>query len=177
MAYRRPTSRRKVKKDERLNLIPILDAVFIFIFFLLMSAQFVKIFEIGSDVPMVSNEPPPKNQKKPLALTLTINKNSLTLKAGVPSRTLKSFGKSPDGEYDLLSLHDYLVNLKKQNVNENSIIFEPRIDLTYEDIVKIMDSVRMLKKTDDSIFKKDKDGIDVQVQELFQKIVFGNIMS
>lgn len=177
MAYKRPTSRRKKNRDQKLNLIPILDAVFIFIFFLLMSAQFIKIFEIGSDIPMVSNGPPPKDQKKPLALTLTIKKDKLTLSSGVPSRVVKTFGKVADNQYDLLALHDYLVQLKMQYTNENSIIFEPLIDLTYEEIVKIMDSVRLLNKTDDAIYKKDKDGVDVEVKTLFNKIVFGNILS
>lgn len=177
MSYKRPTSRRKVKRDEKLNLIPILDAVFIFIFFLLMSAQFIKIFEIGSDVPMVSSSPPPKNQKDPLALTLEIYKSKLILKSGVPSKTIKIFDRISDESYDLVSLHDFLIGIKKNNLNEESIIFEPRTDLTYEQIIKIMDSVRVLKNTDEAIFKKDKDGIDVKIKTLFQKIIFGNIMS
>ena len=65
MSYRTPTSRRTKKKKQGLNLIPILDAIFILIFFLLMSAQFVKIYEIGSDVPIVSDQEPPKDKKKP----------------------------------------------------------------------------------------------------------------
>lgn len=176
MAYRTPTSRKAKRKEQKLNLIPILDAVFIFIFFLLMSTQFVKIFEIASDVPLISNSPPPKNQKKPLALTLTISKNKLTLMSGVPSRALKSFGKNEKG-YDLNSLHDYLVNLKKRHKNENSIILEPLIDLKYEEIVKIMDAVRKLKNTDEKFYKKDKDGVDVETKELFSKIIFGNLTS
>lgn len=176
MSYKRPTSRRKVKRDEKLNLIPILDAVFIFIFFLLMSAQFIKIFEIGSDVPMISSSPPPKEQKKPLALTLEIYQGQLTLKSGVPSQTLRTFNKLGE-EYDLVALHDYLVQVKKQHLSEESIIFEPKTDLTYEQLIKIMDSVRLLKNTDDAIFQKDKDGIDVKIKTLFQKIIFGNIMS
>ena len=82
-----------------------------------------------------------------------------------------------EGKYDLIALHDYLLNIKKRNLNEEVIVFEPIVDLTYEDIVKIMDSVRMLKKTDDILFKKDKDGIDVQMKTLFSKIMFGNLMS
>jgi biopolymer transport protein ExbD len=177
MGYRKPTSRHKKKKEEGINLVPILDAVFILIFFLLMSAQFVKIYEIGSDVPIISNSEPPKNKKKPLALTLTITRRGFKLATGVPSRTIKSIKKTGEGKYDLIALHDYLLNIKKRNLNEEVIVFEPIVDLTYEDIVKIMDSVRMLKKTDDILFKKDKDGIDVQMKTLFSKIMFGNLMS
>ena len=177
MSYKRPTSRRKIRKDEKLNLIPILDAVFIFIFFLLMSAQFIKIFEIGSDVPMISSSPPPKEQKKPLALTLEIYKSQLSVKTGVPSRTVKTIKNITDKEYDLISLHDFLIQIKKNNLNEESIIFEPKTDLTYEEIIKIMDSVRMFKNTDEAVYKKDKDGIDIKVKMLFHKIIFGNILS
>ena len=64
----RTAPKRKKKKVERLNLIPILDAVFIFIFFLLMSAQFLEIYQVGSDLPIATDAPPPKD-KDPLNLT------------------------------------------------------------------------------------------------------------
>ncbi|MCT4643254.1 MAG: biopolymer transporter ExbD [Bacteriovoracaceae bacterium] len=177
MSYRLPT-RRKVKKAQGgLNLVPILDAIFILIFFLLMSAQFVKIFEIGSDVPIVSNTPPPKTKKKPLNLTLKIRKSGLLLTTGLNQRVYTNIKKTKEGEYDLLRLHDVLISLKKKYKHEETIVFEPQVDLTYEEIVKIMDAVRLLKKTDDSIFTKDKDGIDIQLKTLFHKIMFGNLMS
>ena len=55
---RAPSRRKRKEPVKRLNLIPILDAVFIFIFFLLMSANFIKIYEVQSDVPIVSTTPP-----------------------------------------------------------------------------------------------------------------------
>ena len=54
---------RKLKKPEKLNLVPILDSVFIFIFFLLMSAQFVDVFEIGSSLPMTKEAKDQKDEK------------------------------------------------------------------------------------------------------------------
>ncbi len=177
MAYKTPTSRKKKHSHQRLNLIPILDAVFIFIFFLLMSTQFIKIFEIGSDIPIVSNQPPPKTNKKPLALTITIKGNGFEVATGLPSKIVKRIQKDSNGQYNLTALHDFLVGLKKKHQSENSVILEPVVDLKYEEIVKIMDAVRMLKNTDDPFYKKDKDGIDVQTKELFNKIIFGNLMS
>jgi biopolymer transport protein ExbD len=177
MAYKTPTSRRVTQKKEGINLIPILDAVFIFIFFLLMSTQFVKIYEISSDIPIVSNEPPPKKQKKQLALTVTIQKNAIVVTSGLPVNTRKSFKRKGKDEYDLESLHNYLLKVKRRNLKEETVILEPVTDLTYEGIVKIMDSIRKINNTDEPIFRKDKDGIDVQVKKLFHNIVFGNIMS
>ena len=177
MAYKTPTSRRVKKIKEGINLIPILDVVFIFIFFLLMSTQFVKIYEISSDIPIVSNEPPPKNQKKQLALTVTIKKNAIVVTSGLPVNTTRVFKKINKDDYDLDSLHNYLLKVKRRNIKEETVILEPVTDLTYESIVKIMDSIRKVNNTDEPLFKKDKDGIDVQVKKLFHNIIFGNIMS
>lgn len=174
---RLPTSRKRKKKQDKINLVPILDAVFIFIFFLLMSTQFIKTNEIASDVPIVSSEPPPKNEKKPLALTLSIDANELILKAGVPSKTLKVFKKIGEGEYDIEGLHSYLIELKKDNMQEKTIILEPVVDISYEEIVRIMDSVRMFRPSDESIYTKDQDGNDVKIDQLFDQIIFGNLLS
>ncbi len=175
MGYKTPTSRKAKKTETRLNLIPILDAVFIFIFFLLMSTQFIKVFEIASDVPLVSNDPPPKSKKKPLALTIAMKKSGLTVYTGVPSRAVKTFGKTTEG-YDLEGLHNYLIGLKKRYMSESSVVLEPSNGLTYEEIVKVMDAVRMFKNTDEAIYTKDKDGLDVKMKNLFHKIIFGNTM-
>jgi biopolymer transport protein ExbD len=172
-----PTSRKRKKPEERLNLVPIMDSVFIFIFFLLMSASFLKIYEIGSDVPIISDAQPPKDQKDPLALTLTAKSDEITLSRGVPSRQFKKFSRQADGEFNYDEIHEVLIDLKKQHVDENTIIFEPFGDLTYEEIVKIMDTVRMLHRTDEAIFKKNKDGIEEKIKELFSKIIFSNLMS
>ncbi len=177
MAYRTPTSRKSKRQNERINLIPILDAVFIFIFFLLMSTQFIKIYEISSDVPIISNSPPPKKQKKLLNLTVTIKKNRLVVTHDLPRKASRTIKKGSDGEYNLVGLHEYLLTLKEKYVKEELVILMPEFDLTYEEIVKIMDSIRLLKNTDGTLFKEDKDGINVQVKTLFSKIIFGNIMS
>lgn len=172
-----PSSRKRKKPDEKLNLVPIMDSIFIFIFFLLMSASFLKIYEIGSDVPIISDAEPPKDKKEPLALTLTVETNQLILSKGVPSQVIQKLSRQGDGQFNLDELHGILVNLKKQHVDEDTIIFEPTGDLTYEEIVKIMDAVRMLNKTDEAIFKTNKEGLDEKIKELFNKIIFSNLMS
>jgi biopolymer transport protein ExbD len=154
-----------------------MDAVFIFIFFLLMSAQFLHVMEIGSDIPIVSDTEPPKKDKDPLALQLKVEQNVLTLMAGVKPRIVAKINRLPDGAYNLDELHQKLVELKKSNIDEESIILQPEWDIAYDEIIKIMDTVRLLKNTDDAIFKKDKDGIDQKVKTLFAKIIFGNLMS
>lgn len=172
-----PSARKRKKAEEKLNLVPIMDAIFIIIFFLLMSSSFLKIYEIGSPIPIVSDSEPPKDKKNPLALSMTLHLNQLTLAKGVPSRAFHTFKRQPDGQFDYADIHQVLIDLKKKHASEDSIIFEPVGDLTYEEIVKIMDAVRVLNKTDDAIFKTNKDGIDEKVEDLFNKIIFSNLMS
>ena len=172
-----PSSRKRKKPEEKLNLIPIMDSIFIFIFFLLMSATFLKINEVGSDVPIISDSEPPKNEKDPLALTLVIETNEIILSKGIPSRPVQKFQRQADGLFNYEELHSVLIGIKKEHVKENSIIFEPVGDLTYEEIVKIMDAVRKLNKTDEAIYMPNKEGVDEKLKELFSKIVFSNLMS
>lgn len=176
--YRVPSRRRNKKELERLNLIPILDSVFIFIFFLLMSANFIKVFEINSNIPIVSEAPVPKSMKKPLNLTVEIYSNRIDLLTGIPSRRIKSFSKTGSGEYDFESIHNYLIALKGKYLHERTAIFDPKIDLEYGVLVNLMDAVRMFRTTDQSYYVKDKKtGADIKVNTLFDDIVFGSIKS
>lgn len=159
-----------------LSLTSIMDAIFSFIFFLLFSVTFIKIYEVPSDVPMSTNQPPPTNEK-PLALTLKVEENGLSLYKGVPSQFFKQFGKLADGKYDLLALHDFLVTVKKEFPKEESIVIEPIFDIEYESIINIMDAVRLIKNTDESIYRPGKDGISEKIETLFGNVVFGNLLS
>ncbi|MGB0452897.1 MAG: ExbD/TolR family protein [Bacteriovoracaceae bacterium] len=173
---RAPSSRKEKKTVKKLNLIPILDSVFIFIFFLLMSTNFIEIFEIQSNVPIISNKPV-KSKDKPLGLLVQVLTDEIRLFSGVPAKLIQSYGKLPSGDYDLEKLHDRLVVLKQKYITEKTIMLEPLVDISYQDIVKIMDSLRTMKTTDPTLFIKDKDNLDVKVRELFPDIIFTNIRS
>ena len=171
-----PTARRRRKPDAKLNLTPIMDAVFIFIFFLLTSVNFVKIMEIGSDVPIISETEPPPETEPPMMLQLIIRPEAIELTRGLEREVVGTYASSSAGQYDLVALHERLVQLKREKASEESIILTPEWDIDYEDLVKIMDSVRLLERTDEAIFKKSKDGLDVKVESLFPKILFSNLM-
>jgi len=177
--YTLPSRRQKKKRDDKLNLVPILDSVFILIFFLLLSAQFIKLFEINSNVPIVSSKspPPPKSKKEPLSLTVEMKKTELVFLTGNNQIELKKFLATPEGDYPFVEVHNFLIELKKKHIDEHTIIFEPDEDIEYEKIVKLMDAVRLLEKTDESIYKKDEIGNDVPLEFLFDDIIFGNITS
>lgn len=175
--YRRPSRKSRKHEAEKPNLIPILDSVFIFIFFLLMSANFVKIFEIGSDVPIISDATPPKNKKDPLNLTLKIHPNSISLHTGANEKRVFRVRKTAKGDYDFFALREKLLEIKEKNVDEDTIIMMPLANVTYEVLVKVMDTVRDLRADDRDIWKKSAEGGDIKVRTLFNNIIFGDLQS
>jgi biopolymer transport protein ExbD len=153
-------NRRKSKKVERLNLIPILDAIFIFIFFLLMSAQFIDIYEIGSDAPVTSKiDKKEEDRKKPLNLTLVISDNKIRVKTGLSLRTVKTI-KTVNGEFDIEELKKFLVQLKLKHSKEKTVILKPTRKVKYHKLVAVMDAVKDYK---------NEQGVR---SDLFKKIVF-----
>jgi biopolymer transport protein ExbD len=148
---------------EKLNLIPILDSVFIFIFFLLMSAQFIQIHEIGSDAPAVKTTDSIKDDKPPLNLTLVISKNQLVVKTGVPETIHREIA-SIDGDYNHKELKNVLLELKKKHEQEKSIIFRPDATVNYKALVNLMDSVREYKEPSQASV------------QLFNQIIFETIL-
>lgn len=155
--------KRTMKPMEKLNLIPILDAIFIFIFFLLMSAQFVDIYEIGSDAPITSTiDKKQEDDKKPLNLTLKISKNFIEVQTGLDLNLIKRISLN-DSDKAIKELQQVLIKLKDQNAKEKSIILKPSKDVPYFQLVKIIDNVKDFKAEQGS--KK----------ELFKQVIFETI--
>ena len=174
--YSKPSSkRRSPKKQEDLNLVPILDAVFIFIFFLLFTASFTKyknmksIFPIASSTPIISDKPK-------LNLIIEIEENKISIYRDSPSVLFKEITKE-NNQFDFAGFHQTLVELKKEFPHENTAILIPKFDYNYEQIVDFIDKIRLLEKSDHAIYIKNKDGTDQKSETLFGEVIFGNIMS
>lgn len=130
----------KSKGIVKVNVIPILDAVFIFIFFLLMSAQFVEIYQLETDAPQIS-EVKEKSKKIPLNLTLKIKRNEIVITSGVSGKVegkIKAVGK----EYDFEGLKRKIASIKDNHKDEKSVILMPAKSVKYKNVVKIIDTVK-----------------------------------
>jgi biopolymer transport protein ExbD len=140
---------RKLKKIDKLNLVPILDAVFIFIFFLLMSAQFVDVYEIGSSLPMTKESTEKKDDKDPLNLTLEITKESVIVKTGLKEKRSRSFASTQKDE-----LKAYLTELKRQNPKENTMILKTDPKVPFQNLVSVIDNTQTPKDSKDKLFEQ-----------------------
>ena len=159
--------RKKLNKMPKLTLIPILDAIFIFIFFLLMSAQFLDIYEIGSDAPITTTLTQPKPDKEPLNLTLEISNQDVVVKTGVDGNVYKKIKTT-----NLQALNDVLIELKNKHPEENSAILKPNSNYEYHKIVKVIDHTREVLKADVFVTAVDEKKRRYPSKVLFDKIIF-----
>lgn len=168
--------RKRKPTIQKLNVIPILDAVFIFIFFLLMSAQFLEIYEIGSDAPSVKTVESIQDKKPPLNLTLDISPKNITVKTGLEGKIFKVIELNQQGNYDLEVLYKTLTDIKKNNIDEESVILRPNSTVPYKKIVWIMDTCRDLKQDEPTLVAKGKNGATKETRILFNQIIFETVI-
>lgn len=156
----------------QLNLIPILDAVFIFIFFLLSTAQFVEIRETQIDIPKVSVIEVDKNEKDPLALTLTVAEDKIEIVTGLEQKIYKEI-VAKNNIFDMGDLHRSLVELKLKHPEETTAIIIPQEGVKYKNIVSILDHIKVLAPKEKSIAYVDSKGEKKETRKLFYNISFG----
>lgn len=174
---KRPSARRRSHgtSEIELPLVPIMDAFVTLIAFLLLATSLLAVTLIDTPVPVVSNVPD-DSKEKPLMLTLQIAQEGLNLTSAFNKIPAQSFPKIDKG-YDLDKLHEALVALKQAFPKDKAIVFMPTGDIQYDDIVQIMDAVRLLNKTDPPFFFTGEDGVDRPEEYLFPNVMFGNVLS
>ena len=179
---KKPSQRRSGRRieDIELPLIPIMDAFVTLIAFLLLATSLLAVTLIDTPVPVVSNEPDVPKDQKPLGLQLRIDQDMLTLSSMTRRIPEQKFPKVATS-YDLVKLHEALIQIRTQFPHEKGIVFFPAADVKYDDLVQIMDATRLLQKTDPPLpnYKEVVNGVEVERTEqfVFPNVVFGNVIS
>lgn len=119
------------KKSKQLNLIPFADSVLVFIFFILMSATFYHVNDLGAGIAIENSD-----QKTNLSLKITSSELTL-LSSGI---VLERFQRLPKtGEF---SIPDIKAALKPHRDLGNAITLEPDNEMSFEEISKVMEIVK-----------------------------------
>ena len=160
------------KKSMRINVIPILDAVFIFIFFLLMSAQFVDVYEIETEVPKISSSSE-ASKDKPLNLMLKIGQEEIVMTTGIEEQIVEKVERI-NGLYNLEKLNLALIKIKSAHFNESTIVLKPEKTIAYNEIISIIDNI---KKSHFGAIKDPRLGKEGSATDiLFDQIIFETII-
>ena len=155
-----------------------MDALVTMISFLMYTMAFLALTMVESPLPMVSSEQNLQELKTPpLQLTLTLNDKDVLLWSPFDNIPQQAIPNLPDGNVDILKLHEALIGIKQKFNNENKIILVPKGTTSYDTIVQVLDAAKNLEKTDPVITTtNEKTGVKEQVKQLFSEVVFGNLL-
>jgi biopolymer transport protein ExbD len=160
--YAKRKLERRHRKPSELLLVPMIDIFTVLVTFLLMTAVFSRtvILELklpGPDVP--AEQAPP-----PLVLEVVVRKTGLIVQDRNSGR-LKDLPRADAAPYDLAGLSEYLQTVKGRfpQLTEATLLLEP--DVPYDNLVQVMDTVRILEQR--------QDGRVVQ-SELFPDVSLGD---
>jgi len=124
----------------KINVVPILDAVFIFIFFLLMNTQIGEYFQITTSKPIVKSVSASQMEElKGKFFKVRVTNDKIVFTEGAKENVLKEFTW---GQEDLIALHDFAKMMKEKNPKEKSIVVKSKPDVKYKDLIKVVDAVQ-----------------------------------
>ncbi len=142
--YSLPSARRKKPKADGLNLTPILDVVFVLIFFLLFSVQLLRIYEIGSDLPIYQEpaESTPQQKKKKFELKVYVSNKSIRFVNSLSRKELERFETDWGNEEFEQSIEQKIQEIKNEHPTERRVVIATHKKVTYNNLVMILDKLR-----------------------------------
>lgn len=130
------------------ELVPVLDAMFIMIFFILTTSEFIKISEIGSDLPVMKLSMEDNPEKKKLILKMSITADTIKLINDVDKKELFS-GLINDSLF--AELNAKVQEIKNEFPDEQRVMVTPDLKTKYEIVIKALDAVREVNKSGVSV--------------------------
>jgi biopolymer transport protein ExbD len=115
-----------------------MDALFVFIFYLLHNVQVAEFYQIGADTPVtkkIGSDIPPKNSQ----LRAVITAKGISITQGASESLIAKYSWSAP---DLEKLKSDLLQLKKKYASDESFIIRPSKKLEYKKIVQVIDRIQ-----------------------------------
>lgn len=163
-----------------LNLAPMLDIIVSIVPMLLMSVAFVHVTIIETPVPQVveraiasANEKTKDQTQVSLSMSKEDGFKITVVNKGATKQTMIAL---KNGEFDMDGLHAETLQLKKAFPEVFRLELNPNENVPLNEIVGVMDTVRMVRSGEPKIVFNDVDnGKPVETNLMFPDIVFGNV--
>ena len=162
-----------------LDLAPLLAVMVKLVPVLLVSSAFVQMMIVETELPQVVQQAVAREEKKPnpTIVNMTIDKTEgvriTTTKSGKESvKSVAMQGK----DFNFAAVHEAVVEIKKENPEVFKIEFSPSANVSYKEIVKMMDEVR--KSHDTKVvfpLKDEATGNTTSTDYIFPEVVFSNV--
>ena len=156
---RRHHYKRRTKETPELDITTFLNLMVVLVPFLLITAVFSRITIVELDLPSTSGGSAATDPG--FRLEVVVREAGLEITNG---KSIIAAIPKKDDEYDLDTLSDYMVSLKRQNQNETaaSVLLEPLIPYDY--LIQVMDVVRSVElSADDALLASVEQPEDIPV--------------
>lgn len=164
-----------------LDLAPLLAVMMKLVPVLLISSAFVQLMTVETQLPQVVQQAIEKQDKDVKATQITIEvkhrEGVRIVIAKDGKQQIEVVPKKADGTFDFAALHVKLREVKQQHPEVFKIDLSPDGEVSYDDIVHVMDEARRSRdnKIRFPVFDKTKNQ-DVQTDYMFPEITFANTM-
>jgi biopolymer transport protein ExbD len=142
---RRHHYRLQTQEEPELNVTSFLNLMVVLVPFLLITAVFSRITIVELNLPSSTGGPAPKEIG--FRPEVIVREDGLEISNG---RSVIAAIPKVDDEYDLDTLSEYMISLKRDNpdVEDISVLLEPRIPYDY--LIQVMDAVRSTEVPDET---------------------------
>lgn len=158
---RRHHYQRRTKSGMELDVTTFLNLMVVLVPFLLITAVFSRLSIVELDLPTTAGGSSSKDV--PFVIEVIVRESGVEITNG--TAVIASLPKV-DGEYDLQSLSEYMISLKREYPDHESasVLLEPQIPYDY--LIRVMDVVRSVELPDDT-------GEQFELYALFTQISVG----
>lgn len=182
---RRKRHKKKVKKaksgkyrDISLNIMPFIDVFSLLNTFLLMSAVFLSVGVLEVQIPFLTTATPEKkDDEKVCDVKVDMEKEKIEATAancdGVDEK--KEFQIS---DTSITELHKYMVAIRKGNLETDKVSFFTDDEVTWKDIAKVLDAIKIRQQGDPVFAKPNASDTDkaMAAEFLFPKVIMSSVM-
>lgn len=164
-----------------LDLAPLLAVMVKLVPVLLVSSAFVQMMIVETELPQVVQQALQAQDKNPKSAQLAIE---LSKKDGVrfimtenDKQKVEVVSLNSKQEFDLPTVHAKFQELKKTHPEIFRIELSPEADVSYKEIIGVMDEARRSRSNDVRFPVKDaKTGQETTTDYMFPEVVFANMM-
>ncbi len=172
------------KNDEEsfdLDMAPVLSVVVALVPILLATAVFLRVGVIDTQLPQIINEAVQQERKdESPKVTVKVEVSStqgIVLEVTDNGQSNKKTLGLVNNELDYAGLHKELLQVKTQFPMVFRLELRPADDVSYDKIIKVMDSARKTREGDPKLFVTDpKTNEKVESHYMFVDIFFGNVL-
>lgn len=163
-----------------LDLAPLLAVMVKLVPILLVSSAFVQLMVIESELPQTVLQAIADQNKNNTATSISAeltpkHEIKVTVRKNNSSEKTATINPDTDGHFNFAQAQLIFQKIKIENPEIFKLEISPSNEISYQEIIKVIDEVRRAKSRDSLFtFKDSKSGKDVTTDYMFPEVVFAN---